>query len=307
MRVGDVIDKKDQLDREQGEAGFPQRVSRLPVEVELLLPREVKAKLVPLEPVTFIMGSPRSEVGRYPDEVQHPVTLTEPFLFWSTPVTQAQFEAVMGFNPSSFRTSGPDAPAEGVTWFEALAFCNELSRQQGLAEAYLLREVQGKPGDEDFYAQVEWRGQSCAGYSLPTEAQWEYAARAGSKTATPKGDLAKGLINKESPNPVLDPIAWFSGNSQGRTHPVGVREPNAWGLFDTIGNVYEWVWDRRGSYGTGPATDPIGSESGWDRIIRGGSWESLGRSCRLAYRGFHAPDVHIHSIGFRPARPLTGG
>ena len=110
------------------------------------------------------------------------------------------------------------------------------------------------------------------------------------------------MLKIEQPNPVLDPVAWFAGNSDGRAHPVGTKAPNSWGLADLLGNVNEWVWDLHGPFESGPAIDPIGARSGWDRVIRGGSWESPGRSCRSAYRGSYAPDARHPSLGFRPVR-----
>jgi formylglycine-generating enzyme required for sulfatase activity len=262
---------------------------------------EVPEGWVLIEPGTFMMGSPKSEAGRWDDEAQHQVTITRPFLLQSTPVTQAQFEQVLGFNPSHFKNAGPQAPVEQVSWYEAVAFCNELSRRQGVEPTYLLRDVKGQPGDKDFRFDVEWRGLDHPGYRLPTEAEWEYACRAGTKTATYNGDLREGLLESEQPNPILDPIAWFSGNSGGRTHPVGELPGNARGLHDMLGNVWEWTWDWYASYGSDSATDPSGPALGSSRVIRGGSWYSYARHCRAAYRDL-GPGNRRGSLGFRPVR-----
>jgi formylglycine-generating enzyme required for sulfatase activity/serine/threonine protein kinase len=283
----------------------------------------VTARLARVLPGTFTMGSPTEEAGRLeralsigsdkldPErtsldfELRHEVTLSRPFLLQATPVTQAQFEAVMGYNPSDFKD--PRFPVESVSWFEAVAFCNRLSEQQGLPEpewAYVLRDVKGEPSQRDFEATVEWRGPERLGFRLPTEAEWEYAVRAGTSTATYNGDLEPGRVKDEQPNPTLDPIAWFGGNSENTTHRVGTKTPNPWGLYDMLGNVWEWVWDWDDMYPSDSVTDPAGPASGKNRVIRGGSWSLYARFCRAAYRGRDWPGHRFNDIGFRPARTL---
>jgi formylglycine-generating enzyme required for sulfatase activity len=256
---------------------------------------------VAVEHGSFTMGSPGTEAGRYSYEVPHLVNLTHPFLLWPTPVTQDQFEALMGFNPSG-AGSGPRLPVETVSWFEAVAFCNALSRKQQLDESYRIFDVKGTPGDKDYQFNVEWKGLTHPGYRLPTEAEWEYACRAGTTTATYNGDLREGLLEKEQPNPILDPIAWFYGNSGTGTHPVGELEANAWGLNDMLGNVYEWIWDWYGSYPSGAVADPSGPEGGSDRVFRGGSWSDYARLCRAADRYRLSSGCRDRYLGFRPAR-----
>jgi formylglycine-generating enzyme len=176
-----------------------------------------------------------------------------------TEVTQEQYEAVMGSNPSNFK--GPDLPVERVTWYEAVEYCNELSRQEGLDPCY---SGSGASMLCDFTAN---------GYRLPTEAEWEYACRAGTETDFHTGNMTH---SGSSPlDPALDRAGWYFGNSGSTTHPVGEKEPNAFGLYDMHGNVWEWCWDWYASdyYASSPAEDPRGPASGSDRVVRGGSWD----------------------------------
>lgn len=283
----------------------------------------VTSKFVRLLPGTFTMGSPLAEAGRLERvldvssdpyntelssinfELQHEVTLSRPFLLQATPVTQAQFEAVMGFNSSDFKD--PRAPVESVSWYDAVAFCNRLSEQQGIPKAewaYAIHEGNGEPGEYGFEAVVEWRGPERLGFRLPTEAEWEYACRAATMTATYNGDLDTERLKDEQPNRTLDPIAWFGGNSDSQTQKVATKGPNEWGLSDMLGNVWEWVWDWDDMYPSGPVSDPAGPASGENRVIRGGSWSLYARFCRAAYRGRDWPGHRFNDIGFRPARTL---
>ncbi len=231
---------------------------------------------VHVQPGRFLMGSPPGEKDRGSAEEQHEVVLTRPFLLGTAPVTQQEYQAVMGTNPSRF--AGGNLPVEQVSWFDAVAFCNALSRGEGLEEAYL---VQG--------SDVRWKGPDCPGWRLPTEAEWEYACRAGT-TGARYGNL--------------DDIAWHSGNAGGQTHPVRQKAPNAWGLFDMLGNVWEWCWDWYATYPGGRVVDPVGSDSGSYRVARGGSWY-LGAQCaRAAARGYVAPSARAGNLGFRLARSL---
>ena len=210
----------------------------------------------------FTMGSPSSEEGRYPDETQHEVVLTRGFFLAETECTQGQWEAVMGGSPSNFK--GTDRPVEQVSWGEALEYCQKLTTKQR-AEGIL----------PDGW---EWR--------LPTEAEWEYAARAGT-TGPRYGEL--------------EAIAWWSGNSGSETHPVSQKAANAWGLHDMMGNVWEWCSDWSGDYSTGSVTDPTGPSSGSYRVSRGGSWLNVARYARSAYRGRFGPGGRSNNLGFRPA------
>ncbi|MBE6425771.1 MAG: formylglycine-generating enzyme family protein, partial [Planctomycetaceae bacterium] len=203
---------------------------------------------------TFTMGSPSSEPDRYSDETQHSVTLTRGFWMLETEVTQAMWKSVMGTYPSYFK--GAQNPVECVSWDDCQEFCRKLSSK-------LNEEV-----------------------SLPTEAQWEYACRAGT-TGAYAGDLSE--------------MGWYDSNSGSKTHPVGQKKPNAWGLYDMHGNVWEWCQDWYGSYSTSPTSDPCNLDSSdWDRVCCGGSWSSNARRCRSASRGRSAPDDRDNDLGFRP-------
>jgi formylglycine-generating enzyme required for sulfatase activity len=233
----------------------------------------------------FQMGSPEDEQGRLDAELEHTVRITRPFMIGRTEVTQAEWEAVMGHNPSRFADCGGDCPVETVSWLDVIAFCNALSRAEGLEECYLLEA-------ED----VTWpRGLGCAGYRLPTEAEWEYAMRAGTQTAWSCG----------ADTDCLDGVAWYSPNSASTTHPVGTEAANAWGLHDMHGNVWEWVWDRYGAdhYADGQV-DPTGPAAGAFRGLRGGGWLSEASEVRAAHRYEVLPSNRLADLGFRPTRSV---
>ncbi len=270
----------------------------------------------------FRMGSPDDEPGRYDDETQHRVTLTEPFYIKSTPVTQAEFAAQLGFNPSHFKHAGGDAPVEQVTWFDAIAFCNALSNREGLQPAYALKNERKDRDGSIESADVRLLGLSAEGYRLPTEAEWEYACRAGSTTALYSGELT---IRGDRDGRELDPIAWYGGNSgvsyeggydssgwaqkqqphsRAGTHPVGRKLGNPWGCYDMLGNVYEWCWDLFGKYKR-VARDPLGPETGSWRVLRGGGWYGYARYCRSAFRYRDTSDNRGYYLGFRPLRCIS--
>ncbi len=222
---------------------------------------------------SFQMGSPAGEKGRGDDEgPQHRATITRAFFMQATEVTQGQYRALMGKNPSRFTSCGDDCPVEQVSWRDAVTYCNALSRKEGLEECY--------DGDR-------LKGLDCKGYRLPTEAEWEYAVRAGSAGAS-YGEL--------------DAIAWYGRNSDFYTHPVGKKKPNAWGLYDMLGNVWEWCHDWKGDYPSGAVEDPTGPQAGLYRVSRGSSWCRYARDVRAASRRGDAPDRLGGSLGLRPVR-----
>jgi len=230
-----------------------------------------------IEPGTFMMGSPTDELGRYDDETQHQVILTQGYWLGKYEVTQAQYEAVMGTNPSDFK--GADLPVEQVSWNDAVKFCEWLTAQERAAG----RLPEGYE------------------YTLPTEAQWEYACRAGTTTALNSG---KNLSNSSKCSE-MDEVGWYKYNSDETTHPVGQKLPNAWGLYDMHGNVWEWCLDWYGAYPTSSVTDPKGPSTGSRRVVRGGSWYNLAGSCRSANRGNGIPSDISYSRGFRVALSLV--
>jgi formylglycine-generating enzyme len=202
----------------------------------------------------------------------------EPYLLAATEVTQAQWEAVMGENPSAFR--GPRRPVEQVSWLDAVRFCNALSEREGLTPVYTLL-----PGSATWDPRAD-------GYRLPTDAEWEYACRAGSLTMFAAGGRVRDL----------ERTAWFGGNARGRTRDVATRQANAWGFFDLHGNVWEWVWDL---YATLPDLSPTNVESpgiGPDRTIRGGSWYTGPAACRTTNFCRIDPVFRSNDLGFRVAR-----
>ncbi len=236
---------------------------------------------------TFRMGNITNHPDGWAEEKPvHEVTITRPFLIGPTEVTQEQYEAVMGSNPSNFK--GADLPVERVSWYEAVEFCNELSRQEG-------RDLCYSGGGTSILCDF-----TANGYRLPTEAEWEYACRAGTET-----DFHTG--NMTSPwgfDPALDRAGWFNQNSGLTTHPVGGREPNAFGLYDTHGNVWEWCWDWYGDgyYAASPADDPRGPASGTSRVRRGGSYNYFARYFRSAARLDGSPGGRSNTRGFRFVR-----
>ena len=206
-------------------------------------------KLIPAG--TFTMGE---------GDKAHEVTLTQPFKMGIHEVTQAQYEQVMGVNASKYK--GADNPVETVSWEDAVEFCRKLS---------------------------ELPAEKAAGnvYRLPTEAEWEYACRAGTTTKYSFGDDESKLGD----------YGWFSENSGTKTHPVGGKKPNAWGLYDMYGNVWEWCQDWHGDYPSGAVTDPAGATSGSDRVDRGGCWYNSAGFCRSAARGWGIPSFRYSSYG----------
>ncbi len=238
---------------------------------------QIKLKRIPVG--QFVMGSPVGE-GRPDEHPQHEVRITRPFYLGVFEVTQGQYRAVMGNNPSHFEGSD-DLPVESVSWPNTVRFCNKLSEREGRKPYYQI------DGDMVTIA-------GGYGYRLPTEAEWEYACRAGTSTRFPFGDDENALGQ----------YGWFSVNSNRRTHPVGERQPNAFGLYDMHGNVWEWCWDGYGAayYKRSPLNDPQGPERASVRVHRGGGWPTAPHFAESAARNGSGP-VHLsYDLGFRLAR-----
>lgn len=248
-----------------------------------------------IDPGMFWMGSPDDEPGRRDYEIRHQVTLTQGYWMAESPCTQALWTAVMGENPSRFQT--PNRPVEHVSWHNATAFCARLN---------------------ELIPQLDVR--------LPTEAEWEHACRSGTETATYAGPIE--ILGRDNA-PILDDIAIYSGNSgvgfeldngQDNTdwekqyedgpagsHPVGLKRPNAWGLLDTLGNVFEWCSDYYGPYASEAISNPSGPVEGTLRVLRGGSWVSDARRVRAASRYANVPSLADGDIGFRLSRGQAPG
>lgn len=222
-----------------------------------------------IAPGRFIMGSPRHESGRGDDEQDHEVVLSEGFYLQRVPVSQGLWQAVMESNPAAFAGVDFELPMERVSWQDCQEFLRKLDSLTGLR------------------------------HRLPTEAEWEYACRAGSPHALANGRLIRHYCD---PDPNLDRIAWYCGNSGRRPQPVGSKEPNAWGLFDMHGNVWEWCSDWYGPYNLSPQVDPTGPRSGMRKVVRGGSWFSNAGNCRSAARFSLDPDSASDLTGFRVLR-----
>jgi formylglycine-generating enzyme required for sulfatase activity len=228
---------------------------------------------------TFMMGSPVSEVKRINNEVQHKVTISKPFYMGKYEVTQKEWAAVMRTNPSKFK--GDNLPVEMVSWYDAIAYCNKRSIKERLTPAYTVSGTN---------VSCNW---SANGYRLPTEAEWEYAARGGS---------GAGYQVYAGSNSV-DSVGWYDDNSGSKTHPVGTKAANSLGIHDMSGNVWEWCWDWKGDYPTSPQTDPMGASSDLKRVIRGGGWLDDDQALRSAYRDYDLPSRYDDYLGFRLLRP----
>ena len=305
---GETMRLKARLEKERY-AGQVQQVKGLSGAKEVYIPAG-----------TFTMGSPKSEPGRNSRERQRLVKLSRGFWMLQTEVTQGLFKALLKYNPSYFSSCGDRCPVEKVNWYEALAYANALSKKGGKEECY---SCSGSGKGVKCSVRSKYRGKryySCPGYRLPTEAEWEYAARAGTRTAIYSGSLKiKGLKNA----PMLDGIAWYGGNSgvsysggfdcsrwkekqysssRCGPHPVGRKQANSWGLYDMLGNVWEWCWDRYGRYTGSRVVDPVGASTGSYRVYRGGCWNLYAWWTRAADRNVDAPGGRLYFLGFRLVR-----
>ena len=231
-------------------------------------------KMIYVEGGTFQMGSTN---GGSSEQPIHTVTVSS-FFIGKYEVTQKEWQEVMGYNPSY--SEGDNRPVEKVSWYDAVEFCNKLSEKEGLTPAYTIN------GNN---VSCNW---TANGYRLPTEAEWEYAARGGNKSRN----------YKYSGSDNIDDVAWYDANSDGRSHDVGTIAPNELGIYDMSGNVWEWCWDWYGSYSSSPSSNPRGPNSGSSRVDRGGSWSYYDGSCRVAYRNYRSPGDSLIVLGLRLVR-----
>ncbi len=262
---------------------------------------KVKSDMVLIPAGTFLMGDITGN-GEAADRPVHTVTISRPFFMSRYEVVQGQWNALMPENFSYFPNDS--LPVEMETWDEAVMFCNLLSIAEGLTPCY---SGGGASIVCDFNA---------GGYRLPTEAEWEYACRAGTMTDFSTGDMAHGICDPLDYN--LSIAGWYCGNGKRITHVPGSKNPNAWGLYDMHGNVTEWCWDWYAPYAVGGVTDPTGPTTpspGSVRSIRGGSWYDMGTVCRSSARTYNAQTGHgVRQMrgyginGFRVARstPVSG-
>ena len=278
---------------------------------------------------SFTMGSPEDEPGRFAGETEHTVTLTKAFGMQVTEVTNGQWNTVIvnstvaGVNPSTshdFNGTELDShPVERVTWFDAVFFANQLSSNEGRSACYAFSGQSGTPGSNLFISNTTTIA-NCTGYRLPTEAEWEYAARAGTTTAfaNPISFDSTDTETGDDFNANLHAMGWYTYNrrmqnasdiaaNESGTKPVARKQANAWGLYDMHGNVFEWTGDVFAAYSGNDETDPVGPEIGSfsaaSRVTRGGAWFNRASNARSAFRFPIGANARANTVGFRLVLP----
>ena len=279
-----------------------------PSELDAAVGAPVPEGFVTIPSGSFWMGSPPGENWGYPWEAYHSVTITRPYYIGTTEVTQGQWQEQMGINPSEDIACGPDCPVTNINYFEAMAYTNALSVSEQLEPCYLLDTCRGEIGvaGQPYYQceTAEFVGLDCKGYRLPTEAEWEYAARGGTQTRYWSGD------NRED----LEAVDWIAANSGRRLHPVAQKPANPFGLHDVQGNVFEWCLDWFApDYHLLPEVDPMNVDANsertrvidgmWrERVLRGGSYDIIMWGSRMAVRSFTFPGQRSPIVGMRVVR-----
>lgn len=258
--------------------------ARLKLNIRSTLP---KIKEVLVQSGSFTMG----KQNEFSESPVRSVRISSSFYIAETEITQKQWTDVFGHNPSWFK--GENLPVETISWFEALEFCNSLSIRSGLEPCYMFFENDSVQCDF-----------TRNGYRLPTEMEWEYAARAAAVWDTPNGNISSTIDGCLPLDNALNSVAWYCGNSEFTTHEVAKKQPNQWGLYDMLGNVQEWCWDWYDTYyyEISPVLDAKGPSSGKTKTCRGGSWYNQVFLSRLSARMFYRPSNRTNIIGFRIVR-----
>jgi formylglycine-generating enzyme required for sulfatase activity len=240
---------------------------------------------------TFTMGSPSNEPERNDNEIQHQVTVNG-FYMGKYEVTQKEYQEIIGTNPSRFKRD--NLPVENVSWYDAIEYCNKRSQKEGLTTAYTIYKNLNDTNNTNGTDNVEWTvalNENANGYRLPTDAEWEYACRAGTTTPFSTGNnITTDQANYNGNEPYNNNA---KGKNRGKTTPVGNFAPNAWGLYDMHGNVWEWCWD---------SPVPTRAVSGTYHVVRGGSWNFSAGYIRSAFRAYTYSSLRGENLGFRLVR-----
>lgn len=253
-------------------------------------------KKIPAKDSVFLMGDPEDSTGR---TMRHVVQFSYDFYIDVHEVTQKKFNEVMSDSENGYQNYttpswkeklgyGDNYPAYYISWYDAVLYCNALSKRENRDTVYSYSSRSGEPGDNCILQSVTTSFEA-NGFRLPTEAEWEYAYRAGTNTTFYWG------------NDWNDAYGWYNGNSEGSSHEVGKKSPNSWGLYDMSGNMWEWChdWYSNTYYENSPETDPVGPSSGDVRVLRGGTWAEYSTYLNAFYRFYFMPDGSFDFVGFR--------